>query len=93
MLRIVYSGFYGLSIICDESQAIMKIVDDDLKVYKELNYDDAFYEPIDSIKAFVKATVDYFKDCRFPQFKQKALEDFSKSDFIKDAAKYQKENY
>lgn len=92
MLEIAYTGFYGLSILNDPSQALLKIVDDDLKVYKELSYDDPFYEPVEIIQEFVKATNVYYKDSMYPQFKQKALEDFSKSQFVKDTAKYQKEN-
>lgn len=91
MLKIEYSGLCGLSIINCLDQATAYIVDNDLNKYATISYDNYAYEPIDMINAYLEATNEYFKGCRFTQFKDKAITDFKNSDFYKETLKAQEE--
>lgn len=89
-MTIAYSGITGLSIVAIDEDLV--IVDNDLKVYDKISVDTCWFEPKDIMRAFIKATKNYFKNFKFKQFEALAYKQFATSEFVKQLIEEEKKN-
>ena len=86
MLEVLFSSpFTGVSVVNHPDQGEVFIVDDDtMEKLDTISYEAYYFTCKDLLQRIIAAIVKAYKGIAFPQFRQRAIAYFIKSDYCKE---------